>query len=108
MPILPTIRRTVTMERILNALLQMVLSLMYSQIITPSAMIVTMLITRKINEISPAISFPIMETEDIIEKQRAIKDQEEIKYITKACNITDDCFEYLLTNSISFSTKSVL
>ncbi len=38
----------------------------------------------------------LVETEGIIEKQRAIKDNEEIKYITKACNITDDCFEYLL------------
>lgn len=38
----------------------------------------------------------LVETEMLIEKQRAIKDNEEIKYITKACNITDDCFEYLL------------
>ena len=38
----------------------------------------------------------LVETEMLIEKQRAIKDSEEIKYITKACNITDDCFEYLL------------
>lgn len=38
----------------------------------------------------------LVETEKLIEKQRAIKDSEEIKYITKACNITDDCFEYLL------------
>ena len=38
----------------------------------------------------------LVETEMLIEKQRAIKDAEEIKYITKACNITDDCFEYLL------------
>jgi len=38
----------------------------------------------------------LVETEKIVEKQRAIKDNEEIKYITKACNITDDCFEYLL------------
>ena len=38
----------------------------------------------------------LVETEMIVEKQRAIKDNEEIKYITKACNITDDCFEYLL------------
>ena len=38
----------------------------------------------------------LTETEMLIEKQRAIKDSEEIKYITKACNITDDCFEYLL------------
>lgn len=37
-----------------------------------------------------------VETEKIIEKQRAIKDEEEINNITKACNITDDCFEYLL------------
>ena len=38
----------------------------------------------------------LVETEMLIEKQRAIKDNEEIKYIKKACNITDDCFEYLL------------
>lgn len=38
----------------------------------------------------------LVETEMLIEKQRAIKDNEEINYITKACNITDDCFEYLL------------
>lgn len=37
-----------------------------------------------------------VETERIIEKQRAIKDQKEIEYITKACNITDDCFEYII------------
>ena len=34
----------------------------------------------------------LVETELLIEKQRAIKDQEEIRNITKACNITDDCF----------------
>ena len=38
----------------------------------------------------------LVETEMLIEKQRAIKDSGEIKNITKACNITDDCFEYLL------------
>lgn len=38
----------------------------------------------------------LVETEMLIEKQRAIKDNEEIGYITKACNITDECFEYLL------------
>ena len=38
----------------------------------------------------------LVETEMLIEKQRAIKDNEEIIFITKACNITDDCFEYLL------------
>ena len=38
-----------------------------------------------------------VETENIIEKQRAIKDEEEIKKITKACNLTDRCFDYLKT-----------
>jgi len=38
----------------------------------------------------------LVETEMLIEKQRAIKDNDEIRYITKACNIIDDCFEYLL------------
>ena len=36
------------------------------------------------------------ETENIIEKQRMIKDEEEIGYIEKACKITDDCFSHLL------------
>lgn len=35
------------------------------------------------------------ETEGIIEKQRMIKEPDEITYITKACQITDDCFDYL-------------
>ena len=38
----------------------------------------------------------LVETEDIIEKQRAIKDDEEIKNITTACEITDKCFSHLL------------
>lgn len=38
----------------------------------------------------------LVETEKIIEKQRAIKDDIEIKNITIACNITDECFEYLI------------
>ena len=38
----------------------------------------------------------LVETEGIIEKQRQIKDEEEISYIRKACEITDDCFSYLL------------
>ena len=38
-----------------------------------------------------------VETEYIIEKQRMIKDENEIKNITKACEITDSCFKYLLT-----------
>ena len=36
-----------------------------------------------------------VETELIIEKQRMIKDEEEIEKIKKACKITDDCFEYI-------------
>ena len=38
----------------------------------------------------------IVETEKIIEKQRMIKDEKEISYIEKACEITDKCFEHLL------------
>ncbi len=39
----------------------------------------------------------MVETEGIIEKQRMIKDKEEIKNIKKACEITDKCFEHLIT-----------
>ena len=35
------------------------------------------------------------ETEGIIEKQRMIKDPEEIELIQKACQITDACFNHL-------------
>ena len=38
-----------------------------------------------------------VETEYIIEKQRMIKDEEEISSIIKACNITDECFKYILS-----------
>ena len=38
----------------------------------------------------------LVETEGIIEKQRIIKDNQEIENISKACKITDDCFEYIL------------
>ena len=38
----------------------------------------------------------LVETEDIIEKQRAIKDSFEINEVTKACELTDRCFEHLL------------
>lgn len=38
-----------------------------------------------------------VETEGLIEKQREIKDEEEIKNITKACIITDKCFDYITT-----------
>ena len=37
-----------------------------------------------------------VETEGMIEKQRMIKDEEEIHSLIKACNITDDCFSYIL------------
>lgn len=39
----------------------------------------------------------LVETEKIIEKQRMIKDEEEISNIQKACEITDNCFGYILT-----------
>jgi len=39
----------------------------------------------------------LVETENVIEKIRAIKDEEEIENIRKACEITDKCFEHLLT-----------
>lgn len=39
----------------------------------------------------------LAETEDIIEKLREVKDKEEIECIRKACEITDECFEYLKT-----------
>ena len=38
-----------------------------------------------------------VETEYIIEKQRMIKDQEELSNIIKACNITDECYKYILS-----------
>lgn len=38
----------------------------------------------------------LQETEKTIEKQRMIKDEKEIEKITKACQITDDCFNHLL------------
>ncbi len=38
----------------------------------------------------------LQEMEKVIEKQRMIKDAEEIEKITKACEITDGCFKYLL------------
>lgn len=38
----------------------------------------------------------LVETEKIIEKQRQIKDKEEISYIRKACEITDNCFSHIV------------
>ena len=39
----------------------------------------------------------LVETENIIEKQRMLKDEEEISNIQKACEITDNCFSYILS-----------
>ena len=38
----------------------------------------------------------LVETENMLEKQREVKDEEEIENIKKACEITDKCFEYIL------------
>ena len=38
----------------------------------------------------------LTETEDIIEGQRVVKDEEEIEYIKKACEITDAAYNYIL------------
>ena len=38
----------------------------------------------------------LQETEKVIEKQRMIKDDEEISNLQRACYITDKCFEHLL------------
>ena len=38
----------------------------------------------------------LQETENIIEKQRMVKDNEEIENIRKACELTDMCFNHLL------------
>lgn len=39
----------------------------------------------------------LVETEKMIEKQRMIKDEDEVYNIQKACEITDNCFSYILT-----------
>ena len=41
----------------------------------------------------------LVETEKMIEKQRMIKDDDELSSIIKACNVTDDCFKHI-TNYI--------
>ena len=38
----------------------------------------------------------LVETENMIEKQRMIKDPEEIENIRQACQITDQCFEHIV------------
>ena len=39
----------------------------------------------------------LVETEYIIEKQRMIKDEEELQNIKTACEITDNCFSYIIS-----------
>ena len=39
----------------------------------------------------------LVETEGLIEKQRIIKTREEIELTRKACQLTDECFTYLLS-----------
>lgn len=38
----------------------------------------------------------LVETENMIEKQRMVKDEEEIENIQKACKVTDECFEHIV------------
>ena len=38
----------------------------------------------------------LVETENMIEKQRMVKDEEEIESLRKACKVTDDCFEHII------------
>ena len=38
----------------------------------------------------------LVETDNMIEKQRMIKDEEELENIRTACKITDECFEHII------------
>ena len=38
----------------------------------------------------------LVETENMIEKQRMVKDEEEIENLRKACKVTDECFEHIV------------
>lgn len=38
----------------------------------------------------------LVETENMIEKQRMVKDEEEIENLRRACKVTDDCFEHIV------------
>lgn len=38
----------------------------------------------------------LVETENMLEKQRMVKDEEEIESIRRACKVTDDCFEHIV------------
>ena len=48
------------------------------------------------------------ETENLIENQRIIKDEDEINKIKKACEITDNAFKYIVNNiSVGMTEKEV-
>ena len=50
----------------------------------------------------------LIETEGLIEKQRSVKEQEEIDIIQKACDITSDAFEYIIKNiKVGMTEKQV-
>ena len=38
----------------------------------------------------------LVETENMIEKQRMVKDEEEIENLRRACKVTDDCFDHIV------------
>lgn len=38
----------------------------------------------------------LVETENMLEKQRMVKDEEEIENLRRACKVTDDCFEHIV------------
>ena len=38
----------------------------------------------------------LVETENMLEKQRMVKDEEEIESLRRACKVTDDCFEHIV------------
>ncbi len=52
---------------------------------------------KQYNDLKQKYKVNLAETENIIEKLRAVKDDEEIEKLSKACEITDKCFDHLLT-----------
>lgn len=47
----------------------------------------------------------LVETEGIVENQRIVKEKEEIELIKRACEITDEAFEYIIRNIKSGMTE---
>ncbi len=39
----------------------------------------------------------LVETENMLEKQRMVKDEEEIENLRRACKVTDECFEHIVS-----------